>query len=134
MPNRPAFARISITLPRPVLAAADKLAKRLDRSRSWVISEAVRRLGDEPANPAPATTVHEPAILPSGQVRARLGEFRLEQLRADLSLTPEARVRAAEDTERTSRLIRPSTGGQRLQFFDRFEDYLDWKQREEILA
>ena len=48
MPKKPAFARISITLPARVLATADKLAKRLDRSRSWVVAEAIRRFGGDP--------------------------------------------------------------------------------------
>src|SRR5881397_3956852 len=37
-----AFTRISITLPRDVLAAADRRARALDRSRSWLIVEAIR--------------------------------------------------------------------------------------------
>jgi metal-responsive CopG/Arc/MetJ family transcriptional regulator len=35
--------RISATIPEALVAAADERAKRLDRSRSWVISEALRR-------------------------------------------------------------------------------------------
>ncbi|MGH7528616.1 MAG: ribbon-helix-helix domain-containing protein, partial [Gemmatimonadales bacterium] len=42
MPRKPSYARVSITLPREVLAAADRHARELDRPRSWVIAEAVR--------------------------------------------------------------------------------------------
>ena len=37
-----AFARIAITLPKDVLAAADRRAKELDRSRSRLIVDAIR--------------------------------------------------------------------------------------------
>lgn len=44
--------RVTITIPQPVLAAADALAHRLDRSRSWVLAEAVRRMvGSEEVSP-----------------------------------------------------------------------------------
>ena len=36
------FARIAITLPKDLLAATDRRAKELDRSRSRVIAEALR--------------------------------------------------------------------------------------------
>lgn len=37
------YARISLTLPPEVLAQADRVAGELERSRSWVIAEAIRR-------------------------------------------------------------------------------------------
>ena len=37
------YARISITLPAEDLAAADRLAAQQDRSRSWIVAEAIRR-------------------------------------------------------------------------------------------
>jgi hypothetical protein len=44
-----------------------------------------------------------------------------------VALTPEARVRAAEETLRLSeRTNRPRT--QHVIAFDRFEDYMDWKR------
>ena len=83
MRKRP-YARIAITLPAPDLAAADRLAKAQDRSRSWIIAEAIRRYaaGSEP----------EPPRTPG------LGPYRLEQLKADLALSPEQRIRAAQRT------------------------------------
>ena len=70
------------------------------------------------------------ATVPRG---AGLGESRRAQLLADLRLTPEERVRAAEETARISFLLRPSPG-KRVVGFDRYEDYLDWKRREDRRA
>jgi Ribbon-helix-helix protein, copG family len=114
MSPKSSFARIAITLPRPVLAAADQAARALDRSRSWVIAEAVRRFISEPPTPASAP-------------RAGIGPSRQAQLEADLRLAPAQRVREAEDTLRTSRIAH---GARRdgLVAFDRYEDYLDWKR------
>lgn len=111
--------RITITIPRDLVQAADERAKRLDRSRSWVLVEALRRYLRGPA------VVSEPAVA----YRAGIGSYRRRQLEADLRLTPEQRVREAE---RTARSIPPAHHGRRDQLltFDSFESYLDW-QREE---
>ncbi|HWA15733.1 MAG TPA: ribbon-helix-helix protein, CopG family [Gemmatimonadales bacterium] len=42
--TKPPLERVTITIPQPLLAAADALAERMDRSRSWVLAEAVRRM------------------------------------------------------------------------------------------
>jgi len=39
----PNYARIAITLPPDDLAAADRLAAAHDRSRSWIVAEALRQ-------------------------------------------------------------------------------------------
>ena len=106
MPPHTTYARIAITLPREDLASADRLARDQDRSRSWVIAEAIRRYA------APG-----------------LGPSRTAQLAADLRLTPEARVRAAEATARVGELRRRPRR-ERVLGFGRYEDYLDWKRRE----
>src|SRR5881398_1521293 len=49
-----ALSRISITLPRDVLVAADRRARALDRSRSWLIVEALRAYLATPARSASA--------------------------------------------------------------------------------
>src|ERR1043166_2758341 len=82
MPRRKPFARIAITLPAQDLAAADRLARAQDRSRSWVIAEAIRRY----------------AASGEGEPSPGLGPYRLEQLKADPRLSPEERVRAAQRT------------------------------------
>ena len=65
------YARISVTLPKEILAAADRRAKQLDRPRSWVIAEALRQweAGSAPAS-APRT-VREPA--PAYEAKPGLG-------------------------------------------------------------
>lgn len=85
MPEAPPYARIAITLPPETLRAADELAARSDRSRSWIIAEAIRqyasRLGVTSAADDPA---------------AAIGASRLEQLRRDAALSPAARVYESE--------------------------------------
>ena len=126
------FARISITLPRELLAAADRAARRLDRSRSWVVAEAVRRymardVAELPQRGRAAQAVTEGAAVPYA---TGLGAYRSAQLEADLALTPEQRVREAEQTARVAELTKPRRRGHHLQLFDQYEDYLDWKRRE----
>ena len=60
-------------------------------------------------------------------VKPGLGASRLAQLKRDLALTPEARVREAEETlQLTEQRDRPR--GHRLLAFDRYEDFLDWQR------
>lgn len=93
------FARISITLPARDLAAADRLAAQQDRSRSWIVAEAIRRyaaaveaeVGQEVGlviGPGVSGTVAGPG--------PGLGASRLVQLDRDLAMTAADRVRAAE--------------------------------------
>ena len=117
------LARISITLPRELLTAADRRAKQLERSRSWVVAEALRRFMAGPG------AVREPSAAPY-EPSPGLGAYRLAQLEADLALTPEQRVREAERTARVGELTRGKRPGHRVLTFDRYEDYLDWKRRE----
>ena len=117
------YERIAITLPAEDLEAADRAARQLDRSRSWLIAEAVRQYV---ARPQPAPDV---AIADS---RPGLGQSRRQQLLADLRLTPEERVRAAEETARVTTLM-PAARVHRILAFDRYEDYLAWKKVEGLL-
>jgi len=122
-----ALTRISITLPRDVLTAADRRARALDRSRSWLIVEAIRAYlgGGSPAQ------VREPAATPYGVTSPGLGPLRLAQLESDLRLTPERRIRAAEETARLGERVRGTRGRpHRILSFDRYEDYVDWKRKE----
>lgn len=90
MTQRKPFSRVTITVPPEDLAAADQLAKAQDRSRSWIIAEAIRKYVAAESEPARSEGI---------------GPYRLDQLIRDMALTPERRVRAAEDTERVSRYI-----------------------------
>jgi hypothetical protein len=60
MPRRQKYARIAITIPERDLAAADRLAKQLDRPRSWVLAEAVRRLAKSWGSASGATAGNSP--------------------------------------------------------------------------
>ncbi len=134
------FARIAITLPQSELAAADRLATAQDRSRSWIVAEAIRRYvaSLEATSRAAAPSVHDAlptaTAMTSGAypefepgTRPGLGTSRLSQLQRDLALTPEARVRAAEET------LRQIDRGDddrthRGRSFARYEDFLDYKR------
>jgi len=121
--------RISATIPDDLVAAADQRATRLDRSRSWVIAEALRQyLARAGPLPEPGGQPQDPhaagLIAPIG-----LGPSRLEQLRADLRLSPEERVKEAERTFRLSRRG-PQPSRQPVIAFESFEDYLEWDRRE----
>ncbi|MGQ0648903.1 MAG: hypothetical protein ACT4P7_15200 [Gemmatimonadaceae bacterium] len=115
MPRKVRYARIAITLPKPDLVAADRLATRFDRSRSWIVAEAIRQYVASQA---------------AAEASSALGASRSAQLRRDLTLTPEQRVREAEETlrlsERTSS-VRP----QAPQTFESYDAFLDWKRKRE---
>ena len=116
--------RVTITIPADLVDAADRRAAEEHRSRSWVLAEALRAyVAREPVRVSRASAAHE-AI--------GLGPSRQAQLEADLALTPEERVRLAEQTA----LVRPHglRRGRRDQVltFDRIEDFLAWEKREAL--
>ena len=133
MPKKPSLSRISITIPADLLKAADRLATELDRSRSWVLGEAVRRWEVAPPAVRTPAVVREPLTIPYTVRRPGLDDSRLAQLRSDMALSVEERVLAAEETNRLDAELRPPCRGVRLTFFDRYEDYLDWKKYEGII-
>ena len=119
MPRKPTYARISITLPREVLAAADSQAKALDRPRSWVIAEAIRSYRSSPPSQA----------APPGA--AEVAAARRQHLLADLQRTPEARLRRAAALLR----LAPGSGTRRraqIIGFDSYEDFAAWKQTRHV--
>jgi hypothetical protein len=121
MSKKPPYARIAVTLPEEVLAAADQLAATQDRSRSWIVAEAIRRYA------AAAPEIASPMSAASAVSRVGLGESRLVQLVRDMSLTPEQRVLAAEESLRLSAALSAEKPAGTATF-DRYEDFLDWKQ------
>jgi len=129
-----ALRRVTVTLPAEVVKAADALAASLDRSRSWVVAEALRRYAGLPRSDARTTdgtargaAVGEEAPPPYDARRAfRAAE--LSRLETDLALTPEQRVRIAEELLRTVPAGRRRPRHHRVVQFESFEDYLDWKQ------
>lgn len=123
MPKKPTLARTSITIPADLLEAADRLAGQLDRSRSWVMGEAIRRWNAE----ADSGVVPAPARVPLPE------SSRHEQLHSDMRMTLDARVQAAEEANLLDRELRPPCRGVRLTLFDRYEDYIAWKRHEGII-
>lgn len=121
-----AYARISITLPEEVLAAADRRARELDRPRSWVIAEAVRAWDRGASDAAHARVVRESRAPAYGVGDA--AEARRHHLAADLQRTPTERLRRAGDLARLARAARQ--GGPRAQIigFDNYEDFYRWKR------
>jgi len=117
-----AFTRVSITLPRDVLAAADRRARTLDRSRSWLIVEALRAYLATPAG-SPSARVRE-----SDAVQ-EVADARRQHLAADLKRSPAERLQRAERLARLARQVRPR-GGRRQQVigFDSYEDFYEWKK------
>jgi hypothetical protein len=114
-------SRITITIPGELVEAADERAKALGRSRSWVLVEALQRYLQAPA------IVSEPVA----RYRAGIGEYRQVQLEADLSLSPEERVKEAQQTA----LAVPSrgrTGHDQVLTFETSEDYIEWKRKQDV--
>ncbi|HRQ77671.1 MAG TPA: ribbon-helix-helix domain-containing protein [Gemmatimonadaceae bacterium] len=131
MADAPPLARISMTIPPDALRRADRLAKRAGRSRSWVLTEAVRRLELPSAVAADSAgpTDSRDGTGASRSERPRLDPSRRAQLRADLALTPLERVLAAE---RTAREVPRRRFAALYVGFERAEDYLEWKRLESI--
>lgn len=118
-----AFKRVSITLPKDVLDAADRRARALDRSRSWVIVEAIRAYVAAPVGSrvreadAPAYAVEEVA------------DARRRHLVADLKRSPAERLRRVEELVRVARQVRPKRAPRdQVIGFDSYEDFYEWKK------
>lgn len=129
MPKRSSLLRTSITIPAEVLKQADRLAEAWDRSRSWVLAEAVRRMAQLPAAataPAPAV-VREPIANPYAAQAEELETVRLRRLDADLRKTPEERLREAEELVELAWAVRPPRWRRQIASFDSYEDYDRWK-------
>ena len=112
-------SRITITIPEELVEADDAKAKSLDRSRSWVLVEALRQYLRTPPAVSEPRAAYSPGI----------GAYRQSQIEADLQLTPEQRVKEAE---RTARSVPDAhrKGAEQVLSFDSYESFLDWKRRQ----
>ncbi|HEY2824894.1 MAG TPA: hypothetical protein VGI83_05045, partial [Gemmatimonadales bacterium] len=108
----------------------DQRAKAVDRSRSRVVVDAVRAYLGRRAPVASGVAEETPAPY---TVRPGLGEHRLQQLQADLKLTPTERVLAGENTAKTARRRRPPVPHRVIQF-DRLEDFFAWQRADDLTA
>lgn len=118
-----ALTRISITLPRDLLAAADQRAKALDRSRSRVLVEALHAYL---RNPPPAGRVREPA--PPAYAAQEVADARHRHLVHDLELSPAERLRRTEELTRLARQVRRRPRRHQVVAFDSYEDFYEWKK------
>ena len=116
------FARISITLPQEDLDAADRLAAAQDRSRSWIVAEAIRRYAAEVAQ--------------GHSTHPDMGASRRIQVARDLARTATERIRDAEtesvvavdpvQPHATGRSASPSIEQPRQ--FATYDDFVAWRQ------
>jgi len=118
--------RVTVTAPADVLKAVDALARDLDRSRSWVVARALRDLVSRSAAERPGA-VRESTAEPYLRHGA-FAEAATSRLERDLALTPEQRVRLAEEVARAAPDGRVRPRFHRVMQFDTFEDYLEWKR------
>lgn len=114
------LTRITITLPRDLLAAADARAKRLDRSRSWVVAESLRQL----VSGVPGVVREPPVAYGAREVL----EARRFHAASDLRLSPAERLRRAEELGRLGRTAQRRAPRQQVIAFDSYEDYYEWKK------
>lgn len=114
MSKKKPFKRIAVTLPPETLRAADELATRFDRSRSWIVAEAIRQFAALQATAATVDDVN------------RLGASRLEQLRRDAALSPEARVREAEGLAVFGNASGVPVAPLK---FATYDDYVEWRRK-----
>jgi predicted transcriptional regulator len=120
MPRKRPYARISITLPREVLATADNQAKALDRPRSWVIAEAIRSY---------RSASESRAKVPPGA--AEVTAARRQHVLADLGRMPEERLRRAAALLRLAPEPRARRRAQIIGF-DSLEDFAEWKKARRV--
>jgi predicted transcriptional regulator len=120
------LSRVTITISPELLDEADRRAHDLGRSRSWVLGEALGqylRPGlDGSAPPREGTATYHTG----------LGASRRAQLEADLGLTPEERVVIAEQTAVIAGLRGRRPKRDQVISFDRYEAFLDWREREAL--
>lgn len=137
--NDMALTRVTVTVPVALLKEADRRAGALQRSRSWVVAEALRRFLADPLPPigrAPAAlAVREPVMAP---YLASPDPQRLAQLEADLALTPEQRVWEADRTLRQAESAAAAAAARpprvrAIRSFDRYEDFVDWRRVRDLV-
>lgn len=124
------LARISITIPEELVTAADRRAAQLQRSRSWLLVEALRSYLRTTAPGA----VHESTRSPYGSAGARAPELapevaaaRRRRLQAELRLSPAARLARAEELVRLAAEAHPRRPRTQIIGFESYEDFYAWK-------
>lgn len=116
--------RVTVTVPRHLLLEADRVAAQLGRSRSWVLSEALRRMLDADGSAASRGAGKSE---PAGADGAEAEAARISRLRKGLRLRPEERLLAAEELVQLGRMVRPQRWRRQILSFDSYEEYSQWK-------
>jgi len=123
------YARISITLPATELAAADRLAAQQDRSRSWIVAEAIRRYAAAVEEGAEAGDPDTAAANGRG-----LGASRMAQVDRDLRMTAADRVREAEAaSDEVAAIGRPGGAIEEPRWFGSYEEFSAWRKERQGL-
>lgn len=112
------FARIAVTLPPETLRAADELAAQLDRSRSWIVAEAIRQFA----------AAQQRAVAPATDAARRVGPLRMEQLRRDAALSPESRVLESEESDALVAFGGASAQPVSPRVFPSYDDFVAWRR------
>ena len=118
------LTRITITLPADLLVSADQRARRLDRSRSWVVAEALRGYLATPA-------VREPVVAYAARAVAQAKE---QHLASDLRLSPGERLRRSEELGRLGRTAQRRGRRSQVIGFDSYEEYYEWQKARRVGA
>jgi hypothetical protein len=124
-----ALTRITVTLPAELVRAADTAAEAQDRSRSWIVADALRR-----GLATPGAPVREiPAVAHTATPHAEaFAAAQLQHLADDLALTPVERLtRLGEMAALTQHARRRSSRDQVLAF-DAYDEFYAWKTRRRI--
>jgi hypothetical protein len=126
MTKKKPYARIAITLPQEVLAAADRHARQLDRSRSWLVAEAVRQFtaAGSPRE-SPTEGVREAIWSPYATSLAELA--RLKHLESQAGLTPEECLHRAEELLQLAP-VRKGSPLKQVVGFASWDDFAQWKR------
>lgn len=126
--------RISITIPESVVNQADERARALDRSRSWLVVEALRRYLAQPLTKGrDQTLVKEAAVNPyvvsvPVDVASEIAAARVRHLRAELRLTPEERLGRAEELGRLGRRAQQEAPRLQVIGFSSYDDFYEWRR------
>lgn len=117
---RTPISRISCTIPAHLVAAADQMAAREQRSRSWVIAESLRRWFAETESGAARS------LVPAAPAEAVVAVRRRHRGRS-LDASPQARLAEAEALGAKERGARPRRLGASVISFDALLDHAAWQ-------
>jgi hypothetical protein len=121
--------RVTVSLPPHLILAADRRAQELDRSRSWVVAEALRAHLQYDAGASPSVSAGAVAEAPPAAYAApQVAESRRRRLRTDAALPPEERLWRAEQLGRLARRAQARGPRRAVIIFESYEDFYEWRK------